>query len=135
MGRVHAHTWHNFSYLHQLVKMENKTSEVHIPHMNVYNVYIDIERGDQNEQRQQNEQSDQNEQGDRHVCCSRQSIAVLTFLVIIGVLMLLLIFFSIIPDGHSISFRLIIFISSIFLFLGFFLWITLVSLISENCVF
>ena len=103
--------------------------------MNVYNVYIDIERGDQNEQRQQNEQSDQNEQGDRHVCCSRQSIAVLTFLVIIGVLMLLLIFFSVIPDGHSISFRLIIFILSIFLFLGFFLWITLVSLISENCVF
>jgi len=109
--------------------MENKTSEVHIPHMNVYNVYIDIERGDQNEQGQQNEQSD------RHVCCSRQSIAVLTFLVIIGVLMLLLIFFSIIPDGHSISFRLIIFILSIFLFLGFFLWVTLVSLISENCVF
>ena len=103
--------------------MENKTSEVHIPHMDVYNIYIDIERGDQNEQ------------GDRHVCCSRQSIAILTFLVIIGVLMLLLIFFSIIPDGHSISFRMIIFILSIFLFLGFFLWITLVSLISENCVF
>ena len=112
---------------HQLVKMENKTSEVHIPHMDVYNVYIDIERGDQN--------GEQNDQGDRHVCCSRQSTAVLTFLVIIGVLMLLLIFFSIIPDGHSISFRMIIFILSIFLFLGFFLWVTLVSLISENCVF
>ena len=109
--------------------MENKTSEVHIPHMDVYNVYIDIERGTQNDQGQQNEQSD------RHVCYSRQSISVLTFLVIIGVLMLLLIFFSIIPDGHSISFRMIIFILSIFLFLGFFLWITLVSLISENCVF
>ena len=103
--------------------MENKTSEVHIPHMDVYNVYIDIERGEHNEQ------------GERHVCCSRQSIAVLTFLVIIEVSMLLLIFFNIISDGHSISFRLIIFILSIFLFLGFFLWVTLVSLISENCVF
>ena len=84
---------------------------------------VDIERGE--------------EQGERHesVCCSRQSIAVLTFLVIIGVSMLLFIFFNIIPDGHSISFRFIIFILSIFLFLGFFLWVTLVSLISETCVF
>ena len=120
---------------HQLVKMEKQTPEVHIPHMDVYNVYIDIERGTQNEQGAQNEQGDQNEQGERHVCCSRHSIAVLIFLVIIGGLMLLLIFSSVIPDGHSISFRLIIFILSIFLFLGFFLWVTLVSLISENCVF
>ena len=102
--------------------MEKKTPEVYI---------INIERGDQGDQ---NEQGDQ---GDRHesVCCSRQSIAVLIFLVIIGVSMLLLIFFNILPEGHSISFRLIFFLFFIFVFLGFFLWVTLVSLISENCVF
>ena len=94
--------------------------------MGVYEVYIDIERGNQN---------DQGEHAERHVCCRRQSITVLTFLVIIGVLMLLLIFLNILPEGHSISLRLIFFLFFVFLFLGFFLWITLVSLISENCVF
>ena len=83
------------------------------------------------------DQGDQNEQGDRHesVCCSRQSISVLIFLVILAVSMLFLIFFHILPEGYSMSFPLIIFLLFIFLFLGFFLWVTLVSLLSENCVF
>jgi len=84
---------------------------------------VDIERGE--------------EQGERHesVCCSRQSIGVLTFLVIIGILLLVLIFSELIPEGHPISFGLIILILSSFLILGCISWVTLVSLLSDNCVF
>ena len=95
---------------------------VHIPPMDVY--VIDIER----EERGRQHESVQS------VCCSRRSIGVLTFLVIVGILILLIIS-EVIPEGYSISFRLIIILLSVFLFLGCMSWVVLMSLISENCVF